>query len=136
AVTIPNGAREVDATGQYVIPGLIDAHVHALLPVSFPELFVVNGVTTVRDLGNRIDVVKAVNARVRSGALLGPELVYTGPQLDAIPRGWPGYTRGVGLPSRVPALVAELKAAGATAVKVYERLNPEVYDAIVAEAKK
>lgn len=57
---VPKGARVVDAQGQYLIPGLIDSHVHLLfivngsaseqLPLDLRDLLA-QGVTTVRDMG-------------------------------------------------------------------------------------
>ena len=49
---IPNEVDPVDGGGRYVIPGLIDMHVHYRDWV--PELFVNHGVTTVRDMGNQL----------------------------------------------------------------------------------
>jgi imidazolonepropionase-like amidohydrolase len=58
---VPHGARVIDARGQYLIPGLIDSHVHLLflqngsaseeLGLDLRDLLA-QGVTTVRDMGN------------------------------------------------------------------------------------
>ena len=58
---IPHGARVIDARRQYLIPGLIDSHVHLLfltggsageaLGLDLRDLLA-QGVTTVRDMGN------------------------------------------------------------------------------------
>src|SRR6187399_1063967 len=49
-IAVPAGARVVDATGQYLIPGLQDMHVHCLIEgrpaFAFP-MFVANGITGV-----------------------------------------------------------------------------------------
>ena len=58
-VKMPAGARVLGARGKYVIPGLIDAHVHLALVLDFVyltgdeilPLFLANGVTSVRDAG-------------------------------------------------------------------------------------
>jgi hypothetical protein len=48
------GAREVDATGMYVMPGIVDLHVHQGTPEKAPEseyynkLWLAHGITTVR----------------------------------------------------------------------------------------
>lgn len=57
---VPKGARVIDAQGQYLIPGLIDSHVHLLfiihgsaseqLGLDLRDLLA-QGVTTVRDMG-------------------------------------------------------------------------------------
>jgi imidazolonepropionase-like amidohydrolase len=46
-VAVPAGAKVIDATGKYAIPGLWDMHVHFLVK-SYGALFVANGVTGVR----------------------------------------------------------------------------------------
>jgi len=65
---IPKGARVVDAQGQYLIPGLIDSHVHLLFIVngSVSEAlesdlrdYLAQGVTTVRDMGGNPAVLQA-----------------------------------------------------------------------------
>jgi imidazolonepropionase-like amidohydrolase len=57
---VPSGARIIDAKGQYLIPGLIDSHVHLLfltrgsageeLALDLRDLLA-QGITTVRDMG-------------------------------------------------------------------------------------
>lgn len=58
---IPPGAERVEGTGRYLLPGLIDTHVHLLLQpggITDPSFRVdlhdllARGVTTVRDMGN------------------------------------------------------------------------------------
>lgn len=55
--TTATGGQVVDATGQYVIPGLWDMHTHAFFGDRTPEsrdlilpLFIANGVTGIRDM--------------------------------------------------------------------------------------
>ena len=50
-VVLPSGAQIIEAQGKYVIPGLIDMHVHYDKPW-LHRLYLANGVTTVRDLGS------------------------------------------------------------------------------------
>src|SRR5438067_8683294 len=45
------GARTFDAHGLFVVPGLIDDHIHCSLE-RYGDLLLANGVTTVRDMGN------------------------------------------------------------------------------------
>ena len=58
---LPKNARVIDATGQYLIPGLWDMHVHSAFGDWFPggrdiilPLFIANGVTGVRDMGGDV----------------------------------------------------------------------------------
>lgn len=58
---VPAGARVIEAQGQYLIPGLIDSHVHLLfltngsageeLGLDLRDMLA-QGITTVRDMGN------------------------------------------------------------------------------------
>lgn len=52
-VALPDGARFRDASGQYVIPGLWDMHVHLERHYehAFP-LFLGNGITGIREMGS------------------------------------------------------------------------------------
>ena len=48
----PAGARQIDGRGKFLIPGLIDLHVHlSKMRASGMGLLVGFGVTTVRDMG-------------------------------------------------------------------------------------
>jgi imidazolonepropionase-like amidohydrolase len=67
---VPRGARIIDAQGQYLIPGLIDSHVHLLFLVAGSASeqmgldlrdYLAQGVTTVRDMGTN---PAALTARV------------------------------------------------------------------------
>ena len=52
-VRVPAGATVVDGTGKFLIPGLFDMHTHASKTrASALGLFVIHGVTTVRDQGS------------------------------------------------------------------------------------
>ena len=59
---LPRGARTLDYRGKYIIPGLIDAHVHLVHLANlshvagdqFLPMFLANGVTSVHDAGDAI----------------------------------------------------------------------------------
>lgn len=138
---VPEGAREVDATGRYLMPGLWDAHVHSAAGRRwhFP-LLIGHGITSVRNLHTTVDtalhLTNAVKRWVASGELLGPRFLANGP----IIAGYPGYP--VTWPGAVSArteaegrsAVDSLAGGGADFIKVYDNLTPEVYDAIMAAA--
>lgn len=129
-------ARVVDATGQFLIPGLWDMHVHFTeTERSFP-MFIVNGVLGVRNMGGDLDEVLRWRAEVASGRLLGPRIVMCGPIVDGPEPAAHGPTVVVGTAAEGRRTVDMLKRRGADCVKVYDRLPRDAYFAIVDEAKK
>ena len=56
-IDIPNGSEWLDYAGRFIVPGLIDMHVH-LDEVSTPEAFPLFGVTAVRDVGSRLVTIQ------------------------------------------------------------------------------
>jgi imidazolonepropionase-like amidohydrolase len=73
----PAGARTIDLHNRYVVPGLIDAHVHI---GSLPQLrqALDSGVTTVRSAGvsNFVDV--GMRELVKKGFVAGPDMIAAG----------------------------------------------------------
>jgi imidazolonepropionase-like amidohydrolase len=73
----PAGAQVLDVKGKYVLPGLIDAHIHAADLAAFRRALE-SGVTTVRSAGvaNYADV--GFDQLVKSGAVAGPDVLTAG----------------------------------------------------------
>lgn len=71
------GMRTIDLRGRYVVPGLIDAHVHIS---SLPQLrsALESGVTTVRSAGVSHYVDVGMRELVRKGFVAGPEMLAAG----------------------------------------------------------
>ena len=142
AVRTPAGARTVDGSGRYLIPGLWDMHVHTVFGDWLPRdervmlpLFVANGITGVRDMGGDLDVLKEWRASIAAGRLLGPRMVIAGPMLDGpVPR----------FPSSAPVanaadgrrVVDELAARGVDFIKIQSLIARDGYFAAASEAKK
>jgi imidazolonepropionase-like amidohydrolase len=135
-VTIPRDADTRDVTGHWVLPGLVDMHCHLTgHKVEFPlELFLLNGVTTVRDPGGPLTQQRLMREQVEAGARLGPRLLIAGELLDGNPPVWPDHTHLVDTPERGIAAVRHLAAQGADCVKIYNHVPPDVLAAIVAVA--
>ncbi|HKP29845.1 MAG TPA: amidohydrolase family protein [Gemmatimonadales bacterium] len=74
----------VDGRGKFLIPGLWDMHAHAmgLEEHAFP-LFLANGVTSIRDMGDNLETSVRMREATRSGRALGPEILIAGPVLDS-----------------------------------------------------
>lgn len=77
AAAAPAGVRVIDLKGRYVVPGLIDAHVHI---ASLPQMRAAldSGVTTVRSAGVSHFVDVGLRELVRQGFAAGPDMIATG----------------------------------------------------------
>ena len=134
----------VDGSGQILIPGLWDFHVHFTFDTRFTDamagLFLYHGVTNVRDTGGLLeDLLPVVDTLQRSGAN-APSIWYSGPLLDGADVVYDGINfPGLGIANPTPeaarANIAEIHAAGASFLKIYEMVSPEVFAAIVDEAR-
>jgi imidazolonepropionase-like amidohydrolase len=126
---IPPEARVIDATGRWVVPGLADMHVHAGAG-DFPA-FVANGVTTIREMNGTAEHLE-LRAAARDGRVLGPSMIVTGPLIAGEEQRWRHVLART--PDEGRALAAEHARAGFDAVKIYDGLTRETYDAIVEAA--
>lgn len=129
----PAGAKTIDGTGRYLIPGLMDMHTHITNEDQL-YLYLATGVTTVRHMAGDTTSLRW-RAAVAKGTLPGPRIVTAGPLIDGAPRIW---TFGVEVtdPAAIDTMIKHQKEAGYDFVKVYSRLTPEVFDAIIAAGKK
>lgn len=84
----PEGALEVCASGHYLMPSLSDMHVH-FDRLEDRLLYVVNGVTTIRNMWGRM-LHLSIREQFESNKLLGPRLFTTGPITDGPSPRWPG----------------------------------------------
>jgi imidazolonepropionase-like amidohydrolase len=82
-----------------------------------------------------IDFILPLRERVKSGAVLGPEIVSAGPILDDAPPAYP-YRRRVTDARQAREAVADLKRAGVDFIKVHDHTPREVFFAISEEAPK
>jgi imidazolonepropionase-like amidohydrolase len=124
--------------GRFVLPGLIDMHVHHPPPFAFSErelfalLFLAHGVTTVRDTGSFAGSVLPHRDRIARGQRAGPRVFACGPMLDGEPP-WPGARVVVGAEA-ARAAVEELAREGVDCIKVHSSILPDAYDAVVTAA--
>lgn len=132
-VTVPEDALRIDARGRYLMPGLVDMHVH-LLNKGDLLIYLANGVTTVRNMAGDARHLKWRKKIVR-GKLLGPAMYTTGPFTDGYPPVSSSATV-VQTPEEARRVVAEQRDAGYDFVKIYSVLSKTAYEALLAEAKR
>ena len=138
-VQLPANVELVDAKGKYLLPGLIDCHVHVAASgyvptrpkgseTAYKTVIAINnlrsalqaGVTTVRDLcGNRINL--ALRTAVERGMLIAPRLFTAGKGIcmtGGHGSGEPGFVHEVNTPDAVRAAVRQELTAGADLIKL------------------
>lgn len=131
---LPRGTREVDVSGQWIIPGLIDAHVHMAPARSWaPARFLAWGVTTVREAHGGVASVSMLKRQFPAGPPQGPRVYPAGAMLDGLPA---TYLDAIAVNNVNDARkgVDRLVSAGADFIKVYTRIDPQLLRAIVDEA--
>jgi imidazolonepropionase-like amidohydrolase len=142
----PKNARVIDATGQYLIPGLWDMHVHSAFGDWFPggrdiilPLFIANGITGVRDMGGDVPVLIGRRKEIADGKVIGPRMVISGPMLDGyLPNGKLRFPSSIAVttPAGAIAAVDSLKKQGVDFIKVQSEISLDAYLAAAAEAHK
>jgi Amidohydrolase family len=142
SLQIPRGTKIIDASGKFLIPGLADMHLHltgAGEPTGSREfiipLLIANGITTVRDMGGRVDLLKQLQQEIASGDRIGPQIFFTGPYLDGDP---PYFQPSIVIRNAQDAVAAvqQLKSDGVDFIKVQSRLQPAEYSAIAKASRR
>jgi hypothetical protein len=99
------------------------------------ELFLLNGVTTVRDPGGAVTMQRLIREQVEAGSRLGPRIRIAGELLDGNPPVWHDHTHLVDTPERGVAAVRHLAAQGVDCVKIYNHVPPDVLVTVIAVAR-
>lgn len=136
-VVIPPGAHVEDTSDAWVIPGLVDMHVHLTfdpLNTQLLPLYLAHGVTTVRDVGGNLTTLILLRHDIAAGRCLAPRLFFAGPLLDGLPPLWPDHTLLVNSAACARSAVRMLIDQGVDCVKVYNNVPESSLAAIVEEA--
>lgn len=130
---VPRGAREVDAAGRYLIPGLWDMHVHFLQEPATHGRYLASGVTSVRGMGGPPDTTLRFRDEIAAGERLGPRMFLPGPVVDGPKPGVP-WRLTVRTPEEARAAVDSLVRLGADFVKHHNGVPPEAWFALAEAA--
>lgn len=117
-VRIPDDAQRIDGEGGFLVPGLIDLHVHLHQSDELIS-YVAAGVTTVFNLAGDPGVFAYRRAP------LGPRVFTTGEQIVDVQSA-----------EQARAVVAADAAAGYDAIKIYDKISIEALGALIDEAHK
>lgn len=148
--TIPSNAIVINGTGKWLIPGLVDMHVHTNADLNFREnsptqgatffmntqdvmtTYITNGVTTIFELGGRVEHFGQRN-EIAKGKVIGPRMAIA----PIINGGNPNNGgRIANTANDARQAVRSAKAEGYNFIKAYSHLNIEAFGALVDEAEK
>ena len=145
---IPVGIKAVDAKRGTILPGIINAHVHGVSNAAMRRVyFLLKGVTSVCDMGSRLDEMQQfaqdhVSGPAARGFRAGPMITAPGGYPDIVWHASLNYE--VTGPDEARAAVADLVNRGADAIKItlepgsaqepWPMLNLEEVKAIVQAA--
>lgn len=152
----PRDAIVRDLGGGYVIPGLIDAHVHLSTAPNREraeaelERLLYGGVTAVRDMAGDARALASLARDTRLGQIPGPDVYFSalmaGPSFFADPRpqssatgevaGEVPWMQAISPETDLVTAVARAKGTYATGIKIYANLGPETVRAITREAHR
>jgi imidazolonepropionase-like amidohydrolase len=160
AQPLPPDATERSAAGKFVLPGLIDAHVHNATNPSGEDgrarveqrlrNALLGGVVAVRDMGGDGRALADLQRAANAGDIVSPDIHYSaiiaGPSFFVDPRvlassvgyapGTAPFARAVTDTTDMRQVIAEARGSGATAVKMYAALDAPTAKRVAAEATR
>lgn len=159
-VKIPADTITVDLTDKFVLPGLIDGHVHhATDPEEWDNrldtlqrlrTLLRGGVTSVRDMGGDTRVLSGLARDALLGEIQSPDIYYSviigGPEFFADPRtissakghksGTTPWMASVTNDTDLDSVMLKALGAGATGIKIYAKVPAELITKLSTAAKR
>lgn len=147
----------VGLAGAWVMPGLVDTHVHvARFPDTRAQAESIlrgaarGGITSVRDLAGDARALAEIERATANGELAGPTVVFSalfgGPDIHregptsqmaaGRPPGEAPWARAITVGTDLRQVVAEARGAGATNIKLYGDLDAKQARRVIAEARR
>lgn len=131
-VTIPTRALKIDGRGKYLLPGLVDAHVHLrgsrATTIEMLDLFVANGVTTVVNLYGTPEHLE-LRAKSARGEMRAPQIYTSGPFIS-------DATDASPTPDEVESAIVEQKREGYDLIKTHGDFTREAYRRLFVVARR
>jgi imidazolonepropionase-like amidohydrolase len=147
-----SGLRRLDLAGKFVIPGLIEGHVHLrILPDRQLSCALRWGITSIRSMADDASYLLLLKKAIAEGRLEGPDIYYAaafgGRKLfeedlraslyasDDYEIGQAPWMQMVTEASDIPKMVQRAKDCGATGIKLLNYLTPGQVEALVKSAR-
>lgn len=143
---IPSGCTRIEAQDRYLIPGLVDTHVHVFgysrggegdpaTETAIMHMLLANGATTAVIMEGSPATIH-LRGEVAAGQILGPTLYTAGPIIQAPDTGAPPHRRTFQTPDDVRREVEQEKQLGYDFVKVHGAMPKETYAELLATARR
>jgi imidazolonepropionase-like amidohydrolase len=132
-VRVPDGAKVVDVTGRFLLPGLWDSHAHLYQP-EFGPTYLAAGITTVRDAGNDTETATALRDAAKEKRGLGPRMFLAG-YING-KNEWHSFDVQVETAEEARAAVQRYKDAGYEQIKIRDKVKLETLKVICEEAHR
>ncbi|MCW8876287.1 MAG: amidohydrolase family protein [Kangiellaceae bacterium] len=150
----------IDLKNKYIVPGLIDAHVHhATDPDGWDQLnetkkrlsgLIKGGVTSVRDMGGDARALAYLKRQAEVGTILSPDIFFSviigGESFFSDPRtvssakgrkpGDTAWMRAVDLESDFDSIMLQAKGIGATGIKIYADVEADLVSSLAQHANQ
>jgi imidazolonepropionase-like amidohydrolase len=140
----PEGAKVIDGRGKFLVPGLIDAHVHLVHVLDFAHvtgdeilpLFLVYGVTSLRDTGDEPTAETLVARHAAAHPELCPRVFTCSWLLDGDPPFHKDIGRGLKDAAAAKTAVADAALWHVTTLKIYVRADRALGRTVIEEGHK
>ena len=143
-------AQRIDVSGRFIIPGLVDSHVHLATPPNRAKAAALlrrnfyGGVTMVRDMADDLRAVNLywgdANPDIFSAAVVAGPDFFKDPRIAAVSEGVPvgtaAWAQSIDANTDIPEAIRRARETGATAIKIYADLPPELVVKLTAEAHR
>ncbi|MEA3002992.1 MAG: hypothetical protein QOH81_1780 [Sphingomonadales bacterium] len=150
------GAEQVDLSGRYLLPGLVDSHQHLATPPDRPAAEaslrrdVYSGVTAIRDMADDLRQIGDLARAARVGEIPSPDIYYAalmaGPSFfedartqaaaEGADAGHVPWMQAIDDRTDLPLAVAMARGTSASAIKIYANLPGALVAAIAREAHR
>jgi imidazolonepropionase-like amidohydrolase len=140
----------IDATDKYLIPSLIDMHVHLGDNEDDLLLFLINGVTTIRNMwgyenyrlrnwlfGTRVFNHLQLRNQINNGEILGPTIYTASPMNEGENPFFPKFMVNILKTEKQAEQIVKIYAdKGYDLIKFYSTISKDIFNALVYSAKK
>ena len=133
-------ATVIDGKDKFLIPGLIDSHVHLKESKNDLFLYLINGVTYVREMAGSPVILEWRKAIQKTG--LGPRMFIASPPifsesgLTGYYYSWTRHSINYSTKNDAERAISKISEQGYDAVKMYGFVNPDMFKATIESAKK